>query len=146
MIPDRSPWYWRSSLLAFGVARSTPPCSLAYLEDPQASSDGSRPDPDASDAIYSAPPCALAVTMLREPGADLETDKPPSTATSEPVMNEDSSQARNATAFATLLGSPGRWLLAQLSEICLKPVPKGGIYVLARLRGCPAWIGVDAPG
>ena len=29
------------------MARSTPPCSLAYLEDPQASSDGSRPDPDA---------------------------------------------------------------------------------------------------
>jgi hypothetical protein len=29
----------------------------------------------ASDAIYSAPPCALAVTMLREPGADLETDR-----------------------------------------------------------------------
>ena len=93
--------------------RSTPPCSL--VEDPQASSDGSRPDPDASDAIYSAPPCALAVTMLREPGADLETER---WSGREKAAVDNDFRARHErgfvpTAFATSLGSPGRWLLAQ---------------------------------
>jgi hypothetical protein len=67
--------------------------------------------------------------ILKPTGGQAER-KPPSTTTSEPVMNEEGKKCNGVCYFAWIA-----WALAAspVSEICLKPVPKGGIYVLARM-------------